>query len=71
MTGPGDAPFDWPALMRAGMTGLGLGPAEFWALSPAELWFLLGRRKGRAPLSRARLAELAERFPDTIGDEQT
>ena len=29
--------FDWPGLMRAGICGLGLRPAEFWALTPAEL----------------------------------
>ena len=31
---------DFAAMMRAGICGLGLRPAEFWALTPAEL--LLG-----------------------------
>ncbi len=56
--------FDWPALMRAGITGLRLKPAEFWALSPAELALMLGSGGGPAPLSRARLQELARAFPD-------
>ncbi|GAB4283432.1 MAG: phage tail assembly chaperone [Roseovarius sp.] len=58
---------DWPALMRAGMRGLGLRPAEFWALTPAELELMLGGRGGVAPLGRARLGELMRAFPD--GDE--
>jgi len=61
---------DWPGLMRAGMRGLGLKPAEFWALSPAELLFLLGHASAEAPLSRARLSELAALYPDTTGDGQ-
>lgn len=56
--------FDWPALMRAGLRGLGLTPAEFWGLTPAELALLLGQ-SGRAPLDRARLDELARAYPDT------
>lgn len=58
--------FDWPALMRAGVD-LGFRPAEFWALTPAELAFLLGRDGAAAPLSRARLEELAAAFPDKDG----
>ncbi|MBM2576811.1 phage tail assembly chaperone [Jannaschia sp. Os4] len=57
--------FDWPALMGAGMRGLGLSPAAFWALTPAELAFLLGVEGGRLPMDRAGLRALAERFPDT------
>lgn len=60
------ARFDWPGLMRAGLHGLRLTPAEFWALSPAELMLMLGVGRGPAPLSRARLDELAAAFPDTI-----
>ena len=55
--------FDWPALLRAGAT-LGLRPSDFWALTPAELVFLLGREGAAAPLLRARLEELARVFPD-------
>ncbi|MDJ0627297.1 MAG: phage tail assembly chaperone [Rhodobacter sp.] len=59
--------FDWPALMRAGIRGLGLRPEDFWRLSPAELMIMLGRESGNAPLSRARLDELARAFPDRDG----
>ncbi|WP_339645812.1 phage tail assembly chaperone, partial [Jannaschia helgolandensis] len=48
--GAGDEAFDWPALMAAGLRGLGLKPAEFWALTPAELAFLLGHGDGRLPM---------------------
>ncbi|QQA41236.1 rcc01693 family protein [Pelagovum pacificum] len=62
--------FDWPALMRAGIGGRGLTPAEFWALTPAELLLMLGQRgKTDAPMARARLEELARAYPDeTRGD---
>lgn len=60
--------FDWPALMAAGMRGLGLRPAEFWALTPAELAFLLGHGDGRLPMGRAALDALAAQFPDTEED---
>lgn len=56
---------DWPGLMRAGITGLGLRPAEFWALTPAELALMLGIEAGAAPMTRSRLAALAARYPDT------
>ncbi|MBU2935635.1 MULTISPECIES: rcc01693 family protein [Pacificibacter] len=56
--------FDWPALMRAGINGLRLRPVEFWALTPAELLLMLGAGSGAAPLSRARLDELAQAYPD-------
>ena len=32
---------EWPALMQAGIRGLGLRPVEFWALTPAELMTML------------------------------
>lgn len=56
--------FDWPALMAAGMRGLGLSPQQFWRLTPAELAFLLGQEGGRAPMDRAGLDALLARFPD-------
>ncbi|MCU0912076.1 MAG: phage tail assembly chaperone [Rhodobacteraceae bacterium] len=57
--------FDWPGLMRLGLRGLGLTPAEFWALTPAELMLMLGQDGGASPpLSRARLMELAAAYPD-------
>ncbi|KJS41684.1 rcc01693 family protein [Roseovarius sp. BRH_c41] len=60
--------FDWPALMRAGMQGLGLKPAEFWALTPMELRLMLGERQGVQPLARDGLEALLRAFPDTEGE---
>ncbi|ALI56058.1 rcc01693 family protein [Celeribacter marinus] len=56
---------DWPALMRAGIRGLGLRPAEFWALTPAELLMMLGTDRGATAMGRVRLDELARAYPDT------
>ena len=56
--------FDWPGLMRAGMLGLKLTPAQFWALTPAELLLMLGLDGSRPPMARARLEELAAAYPD-------
>lgn len=61
--------FDWGALMQAGIRGLGLRPAEFWGLTPAELMLMLGAVGGPAPMSRARLEELARAFPDNTADQ--
>lgn len=58
------ARFDWPALMRAGLQGLGLTPEAFWRLTPAELALMLGAAPGAAPMGRARLEALVARFPD-------
>lgn len=55
---------DWPGLMRAGMRGLRLRPADFWALTPAELGLMLGEAAGTPPLTRGRLEELAAQWPD-------
>ncbi len=55
---------DWPGLMRAGMRGLGLTPAAFWALTPAELALMLGVEAVAPAMTRDRLAELAARWPD-------
>ncbi|MFN4099530.1 MAG: rcc01693 family protein [Pararhodobacter sp.] len=61
---------DWPGLMRAGMHGLGLRPAEFWALTPAELMIMLGRDDAaRGGFTRARLDALIEQFPDKPGPD--
>ncbi|MCR9147736.1 MAG: phage tail assembly chaperone [Rhodobacteraceae bacterium] len=62
------AGIDWPALMRAGIRGLGLRPAEFWALTPAELDLLLGKPAGVAPLRRSRLEALLADYPDDNGE---
>jgi uncharacterized phage protein (TIGR02216 family) len=59
--------FDWPVLMRAGLRGLGLRPAEFWDLTPAELRLMLGEESGARPMGRGRLDELMAAFPDRPG----
>ena len=56
--------FDWAALMRAGIRGAGLSPEAFWRLTPVELLLILGVEAGAVPMTRARLAELAARYPD-------
>lgn len=56
---------DWPGLLRAGVRELRLTPVQFWALTPAELLIMLGRDAQQTPLTRAGLADLARRFPDT------
>ncbi|MCA0044704.1 rcc01693 family protein [Celeribacter litoreus] len=63
--------FDWPALMRLGIKGLGLHPRDFWALTPAELLLMLGAGSGTAPMGRSRLEELAKAFPDADADGDT
>lgn len=58
---------DWPALLRAGLLVLRLQPAEFWALTPAELSLLLGHDARPAPLGRAQLLDLIQQHPDAPG----
>lgn len=61
---------DWPGLMRVGLRGLGLRPAEFWALTPAELALILGEAAGTPPLTRARLEALVARWPDRSAEPE-
>lgn len=56
--------FAWGALMRAGMNGLGLHPAEFWALTPAELKIMLGTAAARTPMLSDGLEALMTLYPD-------
>ncbi|MFC7704996.1 phage tail assembly chaperone [Plastorhodobacter daqingensis] len=58
---------DWRGLMRAGLRDLGLTPAEFWQLTPADLLIMLGLDGGPPALNRARLEELAAAWPDGPG----
>lgn len=58
--------FDWGALMRAGIFGLGLKPAEFWALTPAELMLMLGK-VGVPTIGRAEFEALMADWPDGDG----
>lgn len=54
----------WQTLMRAGIGGLALRPAEFWALTPAELMLMLGDGPAAPPMNRSRLEDLIAAFPD-------
>ena len=60
--------FDWDLLMRFGLGVLGLGPAEFWKMTPGEFEAAVKGRLGQlsddTPLSRDRLNTLLQRFPD-------
>lgn len=61
---------DWAGLMRAGLQGLRLRPAEFWELTPAELALMLGVEPGAGAgvkagaMTRSGLDALMARFPD-------
>ncbi len=59
------AALDWAALMRLGLRELRLTPREFWALTPVELMLMAGLDTAPGPLTRARLEELAARYPDS------
>ncbi len=62
---------DWPALMRAGVQGLGLQPDAFWRLTPAELQLMLGDAATSAPLLSGGLGALMAAYPDiTEGSER-
>ncbi|MDJ1007528.1 MAG: phage tail assembly chaperone [Paracoccaceae bacterium] len=56
--------FDWGLLLQAGVRGAGLRPAEFWALTPAELMLILGTDGAARPMARDALAALEAAFPD-------
>ena len=60
--------FDWAAIMRAGISGLGLPPHEFWRLSPSELLLMLSEH-GAAPMHRSAFDALIARFPDRQVDK--
>lgn len=60
-----EAGFEWGKLMRVGIKGLGLRPAEFWALTPAELMLMLGQDAGETPMLSDGLAALMAAYPDS------
>lgn len=69
MSGKAAGGMDWPGLLRVGigparLGGLGLTPAQFWALTPAELALMLGAPQATRPLGRAGLDRLLRAFPD-------
>jgi uncharacterized phage protein (TIGR02216 family) len=64
------APLAWGDLMRAGLGGLGLSPAAFWDLTPAELSLMLGRAGAPGALRREGLAALMAAYPDGAEGEK-
>lgn len=54
----------WHRLMQLGLAQLGLRPAEFWDLTPAELMLMVGADARAGALGRAEFEDLAARFPD-------
>lgn len=63
------AALDFAGMLRAGLRGLGLHPAQFWDLTPAELALMLGIEGGQGAMTRQRLEALAARFPDAAGED--
>ena len=61
---------DWPGLMRAGLHQLRMTPADFWALTPAELQIMLGASDALAPMGRSQFDALLRDFPDDVKDEE-
>lgn len=60
------AVFDWAALLKAGVRGLGLRPDQFWRLTPSELRLMLGIDAGSAPMGRSALDALSQAYPDEM-----
>ncbi len=56
---------DWPGLQRLGLVGLGLKPADFWALTPVELWLMAGLEQGGKAMDRRGLDALMALHPDS------
>jgi uncharacterized phage protein (TIGR02216 family) len=58
-------PFPWKEAIGFGLGVLKLPPDAFWRLTPRELAYAIEGLRGRnAPLDRAALRQLMERFPD-------
>ena len=55
--------FDWKGLLSLAVQ-LGLRPAEFWSLTPAEFELYLGTAKTAEPMNRLQLDDLLANFPD-------
>jgi len=60
---------DWAGLMRVGLSELGLAPAAFWALTPAELIVMAGHDRRAAPMGRAAFEALVAAHPDQTGGQ--
>lgn len=62
------APFPWRAAMGFGFGVLRLAPDAFWGMTPRELAAAIAAVRGpiAAPLARADLDELMQKFPDRV-----
>lgn len=60
------APFPWRAAMGFGLGVLRLAPDAFWRMTPRELAAAIAAVRGpvAAPLDRAGLDDLMQKFPD-------
>ena len=60
-------PFPWKQAIGFGLGVLRLSPDEFWRMTPRELAAAIETATGaRAPLDRAGLSELMQRYPDEL-----
>lgn len=58
-------PFPWKHAIGFALGVLRLSPGQFWSMTPRELSYAIEAATGRsAPIDRAVLTELMERFPD-------
>jgi uncharacterized phage protein (TIGR02216 family) len=58
-------PFPWKQAIGFGLGVLRLAPEQFWRMTPRELAYAIEAVRGRnAPLDRAGLDALMERYPD-------
>lgn len=63
------AALDFAGMLRLGLVGLGLHPAQFWDLTPSELAVMAGLAgQAGGMMTRDRLEALAKRFPDDAGN---
>lgn len=54
----------WAKLMRLGLGRMGLAPAVFWELTPAEFMMMAGIDAAPGAMTRQGLDALVARFPD-------
>jgi uncharacterized phage protein (TIGR02216 family) len=54
----------WARLMQVGLGRMGLTPAVFWDLTPAEFMLMAGIGERPGAMSQAGLDALLARFPD-------
>lgn len=58
----------WAKLMRLGLGRMGLAPAVFWDLTPAEFMMMAGIDETPGAMTRQGLDALVARFPDRQED---